>query len=69
VIPTFYDSIEIARERAVAKFRGRAARLNPFLAFLTTVGEAILALLLVRFLYRLVTRAGGRADASAPLAS
>jgi HAE1 family hydrophobic/amphiphilic exporter-1 len=69
VIPTFYDSIEIARERAVAKFRGRAARLNPFIAFLTTVGEAVLALLLVRFLYRLATRVGGRADASAPLAS
>ena len=29
VVPTFYDSIEIARERAIAKFHGRAQRWNP----------------------------------------
>ena len=69
VIPSFYDSIEIARERAVAKFHSRAARLNPFSAFLATFGEAILALLLVRFLYRLLTRTAARADAAAPVVS
>jgi len=60
VIPTFYDSIEIARERAVAKFRSRADRMNPFLAFLATFGEALLALLLLRFVYRFAKRAIGR---------
>jgi HAE1 family hydrophobic/amphiphilic exporter-1 len=56
VIPTFYDSIEIARDRAIAKFRRRAARWNPALAFLATLVEAFLALLLVRFAYRLVVK-------------
>ena len=58
VIPTFYDSIEIARERASAKFRARAAMANPAIAFVMTLVEALLALLLVRPLYRLVRRAG-----------
>ncbi len=52
VVPTFYDSIEIARDRAIAKFRRRAERWNPALAFLATLVEAFLALLLVRFAYR-----------------
>jgi hypothetical protein len=70
VIPTLYDSIEIARERAVAKFRTRAATLNPVIAFVMTFVEAILALLLVRALYRLVRRFGGRrADDSVPQVS
>jgi hypothetical protein len=54
VVPTFYDSIEIARDRAIAKFHARAARRNPFTAFVLTFGEALLTLLLLRFLYRLV---------------
>jgi multidrug efflux pump subunit AcrB len=54
VIPTFYDSIEISRERAVAKFHARAERMNPFLAFLATLGEALCTLLLLRFVYRRV---------------
>jgi HAE1 family hydrophobic/amphiphilic exporter-1 len=65
VIPTFYDSIEITRERAVAKFNARAARMNPFLAFVTTFVEALLALIFVRFIYRLVRSligAGGRME-------
>jgi HAE1 family hydrophobic/amphiphilic exporter-1 len=64
VVPTFYDSIEIARDRAFAKFRRRAERWNPFAAFVATLVEAILALLLVRFAWRsfmkLVRRLGGR---------
>jgi hydrophobic/amphiphilic exporter-1 (mainly G- bacteria), HAE1 family len=59
VIPTFYDGIEIARERAADKLRIRLATLNPFVAFFLTFAEALLALLLVRFLYRLVSRLGG----------
>ncbi|HEY4211926.1 MAG TPA: efflux RND transporter permease subunit [Steroidobacteraceae bacterium] len=52
VVPTFYDSIEIARDRARAKYNARAAAGNPFVAFLTTVAEAILTLLFIRFVYR-----------------
>ena len=54
VVPTFYDSIEIARDRAVAKFHVRAERRNPFVAFVLTLLEALLALLLLRWLYRLL---------------
>jgi len=54
VVPTFYDSIEIARDRAVAKFHARAVRRNAFAAFLATVLEAILTLLFVRLVYRQV---------------
>ena len=52
VVPTFYDSIEIARDRAFAKFHARAERSNPFYAFIATFVEAILALLGVRAAYR-----------------
>jgi HAE1 family hydrophobic/amphiphilic exporter-1 len=55
VVPTFYDSVEISRDRAVAKFRRRAERWNPFLAFVATLVEAVLTLLTVRYFYRLVT--------------
>ena len=52
VVPTFYDSIEITRDRVLAKFQVRARRSNPFFAFVLTVLEAILALLLIRWVYR-----------------
>ena len=52
VVPTFYDSIEISRDRAFAKFHARAARRHPFLAFVQTLLEALLALLLLRWCYR-----------------
>ncbi len=52
VVPTFYDSIEISRDRMVAKYGRRAARINPLFAFLQTFVEAILTLLLVRMVYR-----------------
>jgi HAE1 family hydrophobic/amphiphilic exporter-1 len=54
VVPAFYDSIEIARDRAFAKFKRRAAERNPVLAFVQTLGEGVLALLMVRGLYRVV---------------
>jgi len=52
VIPSFYDSIEIASERAKLKFRARAALGNPFVAFVITFVEGLLTLTLLRFLYR-----------------
>jgi HAE1 family hydrophobic/amphiphilic exporter-1 len=60
VIPTFYDSIEISRERAVAKFHARLEVMNPFLAFMATFGEAIATLLFLRYLYRLAMGNGRR---------
>ena len=70
VIPTFYDSIEIAREGAIAKFNARAARSNALLAFVTTFLESVLTLLFVRYLYRLVRRLRGvRADQPPPESS
>jgi HAE1 family hydrophobic/amphiphilic exporter-1 len=67
VVPTFYDSIEIARDRAIAKFHRREARMPAAVAFLLTVGEAILAVLGLRMLYRavvaLVKRVRGRRGA------
>ncbi|MGE5097573.1 MAG: efflux RND transporter permease subunit [Betaproteobacteria bacterium] len=56
VVPTFYDSIEIARDRAIAKFRRRTARWHPSVAFVLTLVEAILTLVMVRTLYRAARR-------------
>jgi HAE1 family hydrophobic/amphiphilic exporter-1 len=65
VVPTFYDSIEIARDRAIAKFRAREARWGAFPAFVATVFEALLAVTGVRTVYRGIRRilarfSGGR---------
>ena len=56
VVPTFYDSIEIARDRMVAKFKRREVRWNTLLAFVLTFVEAILALTFVRLVYRLLKK-------------
>ncbi len=68
IVPTFYDSIEIARDRALAKFQRRVPRFTVIGAFVMTLVEAVLALVLVRFVFRLVlwpfTR-GRRAAAAA----
>jgi multidrug efflux pump subunit AcrB len=66
VVPTFYDSIEIARDRAIAKFHVREARWNPLFAFALTFVEALLALLGVRALYRAVMRLVARFRGRAP---
>jgi HAE1 family hydrophobic/amphiphilic exporter-1 len=58
VVPTFYDAVEIARDRAIAKFHWRAERGNVAIAFMTTLVEALLALLMLRGIYRLVMRRG-----------
>jgi multidrug efflux pump subunit AcrB len=76
VVPTFYDSIEIARDRAIAKFHRREARWNAFLAFVVTLLEAVLALLGIRLVYRLLMqllgkltgRRGRSSQAAAPVA-
>ncbi|MFN0186252.1 MAG: efflux RND transporter permease subunit, partial [Aquabacterium sp.] len=52
VIPSFYDSIEISRDRMLAKFGRRSQRRGPFLAFLLTFIEALLTLIGVRFIWR-----------------
>jgi HAE1 family hydrophobic/amphiphilic exporter-1 len=52
VIPSFYDSIEIARDRMVAKFGRRAAKWTALPAFVVTLLEALLTLLMVRALWR-----------------
>ena len=73
VVPTFYDSIEIARDRAFAKFRLRRGRWNAFMAFVLTMGEALLALMFVRLAYRLLKKlyalVTGRPVKSAALAA
>ncbi|MDB5793265.1 MAG: AcrB/AcrD/AcrF family protein [Massilia sp.] len=61
VVPTFYDSIEFARERMAVKFQRRAERYSALPAFLMTFVEAILTLVFVRLLYRLVMRGVGYA--------
>lgn len=52
VIPSFYDSIEIASERVKLKAIARAALINPAVAFVVTFVEALLTLTFLRFLYR-----------------
>jgi len=60
VVPTFYDSIEIARDRAIAKFHRRAPRWTAFGAFVLTLVEALLTLTFVRLIYRALHRLGSR---------
>ncbi|MFZ6873585.1 efflux RND transporter permease subunit [Undibacterium sp. Di27W] len=57
VVPTFYDSIEISHDRMIAKFRRRESRWNTFFAFISTFIEALLTIVMVRFLFRLPFRA------------
>ena len=69
VIPSFYDSIEISRDGALAKFHAREQRWNPFFAFVVTVLEALCTLVLLRWLWRMLKRAAGfvtRREAAAP---
>jgi HAE1 family hydrophobic/amphiphilic exporter-1 len=58
VVPSFYDSIEIARDGAVAKFRRRVPRFTMAGAFVLTLVEAVLTLLMVRFVFRMIVKAG-----------
>jgi hydrophobe/amphiphile efflux-1 (HAE1) family protein len=56
VVPTFYDSIEIAADRMAAKYGRRSARWSMLPAFLVTLVEAILTLTMVRLVYRAIMR-------------
>lgn len=58
IVPTFYDSIEIARDHAIAKFHRRTPRFTVVGAFVMTLVEALLALVLVRFVFRLIVKLG-----------
>jgi hypothetical protein len=73
VVPTFYDSIEIARDGALAKYQCRAAHWNAPLAFFLTIAEALFALVLVRWMYRLIAKLitgfTGREKQAQPLAA
>lgn len=60
VIPSFYDSIENARDAAIAKFLRRDARMNSLLAFGVTLLEALATLLGLRWVWRLLARLTGR---------
>jgi HAE1 family hydrophobic/amphiphilic exporter-1 len=70
VVPTFYDSIEIKRDRAIAKFHRRAPRFTAFGAFVMTLVEAVLTLVLLRAVWRglvwAVRLASGRRPPTAP---
>jgi HAE1 family hydrophobic/amphiphilic exporter-1 len=58
VVPSFYDSIEIARDSALAKFHRRAPRFTLAGAFFITLIEAVLTLLMVRFVFRMLVKLG-----------
>jgi len=69
MIPTFYDSIEIAREKLVKKYTRRVAQRGAFASTVLTAVETILTLIFVRLIYRLTKRGwemvGARGMASA----
>ena len=54
VVPTFYDSIEIARESMMQKMRVRMSRYPAIVGFAMTMLEALCTLLLLRFAYRML---------------
>lgn len=56
IVPTFYDSIEISRDNALAKFHARAKRLNHPVAFLLTLLETVSSLLFLGYLYRMIKK-------------
>lgn len=70
MVPTFYDSIEISKDRAVAKFQRRAVRWSAAPAFVMTLVEAFLTLLFVRAVFRgvlmLVAKITGRKGSGLP---
>jgi len=56
MVPTFYDSIEISKDRMIAKFQGRAERWSAAPALLVTLVEALLTLIFVRLIFRLIMK-------------
>jgi HAE1 family hydrophobic/amphiphilic exporter-1 len=60
VIPSFYDSIETSRDRAIAKFHRRNERWPTLLAFVATLAEALATVAGLRLVWRLLARGVGR---------
>ena len=56
VVPTFYDSIEISRDRLFNKLNARSTRMPAIFAFFLTMFEALMTLLLVRWLVRQIIK-------------
>lgn len=56
VVPSFYDSIEIARDKMWAKMQRRSAQYNQAYGLVATMIEALLTLLLIRLIYRLIVK-------------
>lgn len=56
MIPTFYDSIEIASERLVAKYNRRAEQRGTLVSTVFTAVEVILTLIFLRLIYRSLMR-------------
>ena len=54
VIPSFYDSIETARDHALARYQQRAQQRGVLPAFVMTLLEAVFTLLMLRWLWRLL---------------
>ena len=67
MIPTFYDSIEIARDRLIAKFHRRAKIRGVFISGVMTGFEALLTLTFIRLIYRLISRLVGARKPDATL--
>ena len=73
VVPTFYDSIEIAKDRMMAKMQLRMERYNALVGVVMTLIEALLTLCLLRLIYRglkklvlLVWKRGNKTPAALP---
>jgi len=71
VVPSFYDSIEIKRDGALAKFHARSRRWNVGVGFALTLLEVLATITFVRLLYRalrgLWRRVSGRRPVVAPV--
>jgi len=66
VVPSFYDSIEIAHDRMMAKYRWREERHVSAIAFVLTFFEAIATLLGIRAVYRQLKKLRRRGDGMSP---
>ncbi len=56
VVPTFYDSIEISRDRLFAKMHARSNRMFGLFAFVLTMAEALMTILMVRWTFRQIIK-------------
>ncbi|NGZ88250.1 efflux RND transporter permease subunit [Duganella aceris] len=56
MVPTFYDSIEISKDRMVAKFQRRALRWSAAPALVVTLVEAVLTIIFVRWIFRQIMK-------------